>query len=408
MSEVNRFLEEKDVKVGEAIANGGFSVVFRGKTTDGQVVAVKKMALYNPMCSSCCCPCFSQSGMKSNIISTPTRRLNTGKTKRKLKIQTSKMTTKEALDEARMLEQLRSEPFFLKYLGSYFTNNGKTCCVITELCVCNLRTMMKSEKKEHEHYGKFPISVAFHFIIPILEALCHMHEQGIIHRDIKEENVLITYDGIPKICDLGLAITFKRRHNKPVSISAEAMIGTNWYMPPEIVRKEKFNEGVDTWSTAMMFLSLIRGGNPFNKYDSDGVTLWNEHVVNFYQNNYEAFEKEIEGTGQREFYKLAGIDLYETKEDNDGKNTKLWRLIKKTLRKMVIINYKKRPMPSDLFQDEDLKFLEIYMGLWHEYLETREIQEDLDRSKDKHKKFRKQFNKVVNHVDRLLEARLGG
>ena len=97
----------------------------------------------------------------------------------------------------------------------------------------------------------------------IAQAINYCHENHIMHRDIKMENILVSVDAEGliydvKLADFGKAIMFEKQHN------LEGMCGTVGYMAPELVTSGcSYNHQVDVWSLGIVFFCLIAGEMPF-------------------------------------------------------------------------------------------------------------------------------------------------
>ena len=115
----------------------------------------------------------------------------------------------------------------------------------------------------------------------ILEGLRFSHSRGVVHRDLKPKNILITKDGTVKILDFG--ISYKITHSSLTNLNStfeqlgsltsqqpEAQWGTPLYMSPEQVRGEK-NQGreVDIWSFGVIAYQLLTGSTPFSGPSSE-------------------------------------------------------------------------------------------------------------------------------------------
>jgi calcium-dependent protein kinase len=94
----------------------------------------------------------------------------------------------------------------------------------------------------------------------IFLALNYMHLKGIVHRDIKPENVLIeNLENLEiKLTDFGFATYFDHRKGE-----LNEVLGSPLYMPPEIVKHEKYDSKVDIWSAGVMTYILLVGKPPF-------------------------------------------------------------------------------------------------------------------------------------------------
>ena len=113
--------------------------------------------------------------------------------------------------------------------------------------------------------GQLPIAEATSFAAQIAEALEEAHEQGVIHRDLKPGNVMITPKGQAKVLDFGLAKLFAPLSTDPaLSVSDNRMLmGTPRYMSPEQALGRKLDARTDLWSLGVLFYESLSGATPF-------------------------------------------------------------------------------------------------------------------------------------------------
>ena len=93
----------------------------------------------------------------------------------------------------------------------------------------------------------------------IAEALSAAHQHGIIHRDLKLDNVLLTHQGVPKIADFGLA----KRVRASDGFGPGRLIGTPHYMAPEIFDGEEASPATDVYALGVCYFVLLTGRLPF-------------------------------------------------------------------------------------------------------------------------------------------------
>ncbi|MBV9092973.1 MAG: PASTA domain-containing protein [Streptosporangiaceae bacterium] len=110
----------------------------------------------------------------------------------------------------------------------------------------------------HER-GRFAPAAALDIMAGVLEGLAAAHVSGIVHRDVKPENVLLTADGRVKVADFGLA----RAQAAAGHTSAGLLIGTVAYLPPEQVTGEGSGPRGDVYSAGVMLFELLTGRQPF-------------------------------------------------------------------------------------------------------------------------------------------------
>jgi len=113
---------------------------------------------------------------------------------------------------------------------------------------------------------------AVHFVDRILSALEHAHRAGIVHRDMKPANVMVSHAGDVKIMDFGIA---RVRGVEHITVDG-CLMGTPAYMSPEHVRGEPVDERADLYAAGVIFYRLLTGRLPF---DADStVIMLQKHV----------------------------------------------------------------------------------------------------------------------------------
>src|SRR6185436_2090557 len=104
----------------------------------------------------------------------------------------------------------------------------------------------------------------------IVSAMAEAHSHGIIHRDIKPQNIIVAPSGQVKVLDFGLAKLIQQRQNPPIggdsgsqSSQMGLVIGTVSYMSPEQLRAERLDFRTDIFSLGVVLHEMISGKNPF-------------------------------------------------------------------------------------------------------------------------------------------------
>lgn len=110
---------------------------------------------------------------------------------------------------------------------------------------------------------------AVHFTGQILAALQHAHDKGIVHQDIKPQNIMLLHDGTIKVADFGIA-RFSRTDNDTTSDNA---IGSVHYISPEQARGEMTDDKADIYSVGVVLYEMTTGQLPFQSDSAVSVAL---------------------------------------------------------------------------------------------------------------------------------------
>jgi tRNA A-37 threonylcarbamoyl transferase component Bud32/CheY-like chemotaxis protein len=114
--------------------------------------------------------------------------------------------------------------------------------------------------------GPLAAAEALHIGEQVARALAAAHGRGIVHRDVKPDNVFLTRDGVVKLLDFGLA-----RTTDSWASGAGAVGGTVAYMSPEQARGTPATERSDVWALGVILFEMLAGSRPFNAPDVQGT-----------------------------------------------------------------------------------------------------------------------------------------
>lgn len=127
--------------------------------------------------------------------------------------------------------------------------------------------------REHlDRHGPYPWREALRLLCQAAEALEHAHHRGIIHRDIKPQNLMVTSDGVLKVLDFGVA----RVRDLP-SLTQSGFVGSPYYASPEQVMGERVRPQSDLYSLGAVLYEMLTGEPPFRGEDPWSVI--SQHIA---------------------------------------------------------------------------------------------------------------------------------
>lgn len=116
-------------------------------------------------------------------------------------------------------------------------------------------------------HGKLPVDKVRKTFAQLVGAVCYVHQQNCVHRDLKLENILLDKNENVKLCDFGFTREYEGKANY-----LQTFCGTICYSAPEMLKGEKYaGEKVDVWSLGVILYALLCGELPFDD-DDDNIT----------------------------------------------------------------------------------------------------------------------------------------
>ncbi|KAG7967723.1 hypothetical protein I3843_08G113700 [Carya illinoinensis] len=158
-------------------------------------------------------------------------------------------TDRECLEnEPKIMTLLTPHPNIVKLFDIF--ENDDFLCMVMELCEPFTLYDMIIERTLSENQAALLMK-------QLLEALSQCHKLGIVHRDIKPENLLFDGRNNLKMADFGSAVWL------PEGRSVRGVVGTPYYVAPEVLMGREYNEKVDVWSAGVILYIMLAGVPPF-------------------------------------------------------------------------------------------------------------------------------------------------
>ncbi|KAH8077271.1 kinase-like protein [Cristinia sonorae] len=159
----------------------------------------------------------------------------------------------QIMSEIDLLKNL-NHPNIVKYKG--FEKTREYLYIILEFCENgSLHAICK-------RFGKFPETLVAVYISQVLEGLVYLHDQGVIHRDIKGANILTNKDGCVKLADFGVASS-----TAAGAVRDDAVVGSPYWMAPEVIEQSGATTASDIWSVGCTVIELLEGKPPYHFLD---------------------------------------------------------------------------------------------------------------------------------------------
>ncbi|KNC35978.1 other/NEK protein kinase [Plasmodium falciparum RAJ116] len=167
--------------------------------------------------------------------------------------QMSQKEKRQCLKEVELLSKL-NHPFIVKYIESYI--EGDTLRIVMKHCKGDLYHYIQNKKKQNTPIKEKRILI---WLTQILTALKFLHSNHILHRDMKSLNILIDSDKRVRLCDFGISKVLENTLDY-----ANTLIGTPYYLSPELCKDKKYSWPSDVWATGCLIYELATFRTPFH------------------------------------------------------------------------------------------------------------------------------------------------
>ena len=170
-------------------------------------------------------------------------------------------------NEVSIFKHLNNESPYIIHFYDFFkgkNEHNKPClCIQLEYCEYgNIREILKKGKKLNIKITEMEISA---IIYMVLQGIKFIHEKNLINRDIKGRNILVGKNGNVKLCDFGICKRYIENGMK------KFRGGSPYWMAPEILKKEEYNQNIDIWALGITCIELAEYEPPYSKYSPEEV-----------------------------------------------------------------------------------------------------------------------------------------
>ncbi|KAI9917797.1 hypothetical protein PsorP6_012466 [Peronosclerospora sorghi] len=115
----------------------------------------------------------------------------------------------------------------------------------------------------HSPFGGVKEEYAVFYLSCILSAIEYLHDQHLVHRDLKLENLVLDREGYPKLVDFGLSKVDTKKEKDQLDPRTGTLCGSTEYMAPEVLLRQSYDARVDLWSFGILMYELLLGTTPF-------------------------------------------------------------------------------------------------------------------------------------------------
>jgi len=192
-------------------------------------------------------------------------RLSDGQKYAMKQVDIKKMSGKERkalVNEVRVLAAFDS-PYVIRFYETFIEEDKLH--IVTDYAAYG--DLLRQLKKHEERKTQFSERAVWSFFLQLCKGIQYLHQNGILHRDIKAANIFIDAEGCLKIGDFGISKILR-----PGAMQAYAQIGSPYYVSPEIWKKKGYDTKSDIWAIGCFLYELIALRPPFQANDMDGLS----------------------------------------------------------------------------------------------------------------------------------------
>ena len=253
-------------------------------------------------------------------------------------------------NEAIILSSISSE-HIVKYYDSFMDSH--CFYILMEYCENDLKKFINEHKGKNEFLDE---NIIYNIVLEICLGIKEIHKHNLIHRDLKPENIFINKDNKIKIGDFG--ISKQLNINQKYAFSA---IGTNYYMAPEIIKGEKYNNKIDIWALGCIIYELFTFNICFESESLLGL------VNAILEKNHGKIDLKKYNLKWQNLIDLLLKKDYKERPNIDEVYNYVNNILKKEVISKIDINYYKK---LKKISDEELKYLNA-QGVKFYYIQSK-------------------------------------
>ena len=174
----------------------------------------------------------------------------------------NKVEVESVKQESKVLAKINST-YVVKHFESFIEKNK----LIIVMEYCEQGDLSKLIQRQRLKKKPFEEKLIWQYFLQICLGLKYLHDNKILHRDVKTLNVFITGSGQIRIGDLGVAKSLMFTNN------ANTMVGTPYYLSPEICNEKSYDHKSDVWSLGVLLYELVTLSLPFNANNQGALVL---------------------------------------------------------------------------------------------------------------------------------------
>lgn len=168
--------------------------------------------------------------------------------------QNGALVDKKAVKEQNIWRGLHHQNV-VEFKGSFVGDNGSLNLVVEYVDGLSLADHLSQ-------YSAFPETLVAEIARQVLQGLHYLHANGVTHRDLKPANILVDHKASVKICDFGVS---RSENVQTINPGQQHMVGTPWYIAPEMIEYRPYTTSVDIWSLGCTVLELATGRRPYHE-----------------------------------------------------------------------------------------------------------------------------------------------